>query len=208
MRERVCNDKRMIKIITLALVIFLMGCGQSTDEIGLLTYEEADSSTSHELLQMDESTEEIEGTEEELVSVYICGAVISPGVYEFEVGNRVTHAVDEAGGFASDAESQYWNLAQILTDGEKIYVPTKKEVESGFDGGVNPSSLNEDDGKININTASKEQLMTLTGVGEAKALSIISYRENNGNYSAIEDVMKISGIKDAVFNTIKDYIKV
>lgn len=203
--------KQIIKtIIIVYLIILTTGCGNKGQEVGLSSLEGSELVTTEDEVDTQEGEDTVlhEEAQESRISVYICGAVISPGVYEFEAGNRVTHAVDEAGGFASSADSQYWNLAQILTDGEKIYVPTKKEVESGFDGGVNTSSLNEDDGKININTASKEQLMTLTGVGEAKALSIISYRENNGNYSAIEDVMKISGIKDAVFNTIKDYIKV
>lgn len=205
------SKKNIVCLCILVLVIAIIGCGNDSEEIGLSSVE-----TSHTVIQEAELTEENnENTSSEMeeggdtISVYICGAVNTPGVYEFEVKDRVTHAIEKAGGFARDADTQFWNLAQLLSDGEKIYVPTIDQVKSGYISGDNSSEQGvASDGKININTATKEQLMTLTGVGEAKALSIISYRESNGNYTAIEDVMKISGIKDAVFNTIKDYITV
>lgn len=186
-----------------SLVIFITGCGNSGTEINLTTLDQLEDEI------VVEEDEKMENTEVTMISVYICGAVKSPGVYEFTMGDRLTQAIETAGGFSEEAQREYLNLAQQLKDGEMIYVPTEEEANSGYleaanrsDGGVDSS------GKININTATKEQLMTLTGVGEAKALSIISYRETNGNFSVIEDVMKISGIKDAVFNTIKDYITV
>lgn len=186
----------------ISFLVFITGCGSSETEIGLATLE----STENALLQENDEIEESEETESTLISVYICGAVNAPGVYEFKVGDRLTQAVEKAEGFTENAHGAYLNLAQLLSDGEMIYVPTKEEVKEGVTN--NSDSGLDNSGKININTASKDQLMTLTGVGESKALSIISYRESNGNFTAIEDVMKISGIKDAVFNTIKDYITV
>lgn len=205
--------KQIIKIITLCLVIIVTGCGNDREEIALSTMEPSEMGQLSEEQGIGELVEEesglVEDIEEALISVYICGAVKAPGVYEFSLGDRFSQAIDRAEGFTEEAHGEYLNLAQLLTDGEMIYVPTKEEVQSGYMAASSGSDSGVDsNGKININTASKEQLMTLTGVGEAKALSIISYRDTNGNFSAIEDVMKISGIKDAVFNTIKDYITV
>lgn len=185
-------------------------CGNNSQEIGLSPMNTLDAEDSGELLEDQDDNELNEDNKDDfIITVYICGAVNSPGVYEFSTSDRVTHAIERAGGFSSNADTQFWNLAQLLTDGEKIYIPTVSEVKGGYTTTTASGASGVDSsGKININTATKAQLMTLTGVGEAKALSIISYRETNGSYATIEDVMKISGIKDAVFNTIKDYITV
>ena len=124
-----------------------------------------------------------------------------------------------AGGTTSEADAAYLNQAEILTDGERIYVPTKAEVEDGKttqhmigaqEGTLGPSDTAEGaaGSLINLNTATKEELMTLTGIGEAKAASIISYRESKGSFSSIEDVKQVEGIKDGVFQKIKDSITV
>lgn len=201
-----CNRRTILGIICVAFLT--IGCGKTGDEIGLSSIEVTGAEDEQSVLGEEVIIEE-SNTVEEVVSVYICGAVNSPGVYEFKASERVTHAIDRAGGFTGNADTQFWNLAQVLTDGEMIYVPTKEEIKSGFTM-ANAVSENgvDSSGKVNINTASKDQLMSLAGVGEAKALSIISYRDINGSFAAIEDVMKISGIKDAVFNTIKDHITV
>ena len=86
------------------------------------------------------------------------------------------------------------NQAQVLKDEAKLYIPTEQETE--------------DSGKINLNMATKEELMTIPGVGEAKANQIISYREKNGSFSCIEDIMSISGIKEGLFEKIREYITV
>lgn len=203
--------KQMIKIIIVTLIMVITGCGNGNDEVTLSNYSGLESIHTNDILLEGENDKKdlVEDTEDILIYVYICGAVNNPGVYEFSIDERVTHAIERAGGFASNADMQFINLAQLLKDGEKIYIPTEVEVQEGYNLGFSSQASGVDSsGKININTATKEQLMTLTGVGEAKALSIISYRDTNGSFSAIEDVMKISGIKDAVFNTIKDYITV
>lgn len=210
-QSRVCTMKQMIKIIIVTLIMVITGCGNGNDEVTLSNYSGLESIHTNDILLEGENDKKdlVEDTEDILISVYICGAVNNPGVYEFSIDERVTHAIERAGGFASNADMQFINLAQLLKDGEKIYIPTEVEVQEGYNLGFSSQASGVDSsGKININTATKEQLMTLTGVGEAKALSIISYRDTNGSFSAIEDVMKISGIKDAVFNTIKDYITV
>ena len=150
----------------------------------------------------------------ENIYVYVCGAVNSPGVYEMNSEERVNQAIEKAGGFKEDAVKDYINLARKIEDGEKIYIPNQGELEAlkessiSFETKIN-ENLNEDkktDRKININTATKEELMQLKGVGEAKALLIITYREANGGFKEITDLMKIKGIKQKFFDKIKDNI--
>jgi competence protein ComEA len=124
-------------------------------------------------------------------------------VYEVENGSRICDVLELAGGFSEDAGTDYLNLAETVSDGEKVYVPTADELEVEL-----AAEEEADSGKININTATKEQLVTLPGIGESKADSIISYRTEHGGFSSIEEIMEIPGIKDAVFSKIKELITV
>ncbi len=151
--------------------------------------------------------EEIVGTEARFIAVHVCGAVVNPGVYQLEEGARVIQAIEAAGGVCAGAVQDYLNLAGLVKDGDKIYVPLENEVESGYI----PDSMGETKETvlcININTATKSELMQLPGIGESKADSIISYRKEHGNFKSTEDIMLINGIKEAVYSRIKDYIKV
>ena len=143
----------------------------------------------------------------ESVVVHVTGAVGAPGVYEIASGMRVVDAIEAAGGFLDNASDADLNLAQLLTDGEKITVLTKKQAKrqkKSEDSG----SISEDGGLVNINTASKEELMTLPGIGEAKADAIIEYRDNNGGFKSTDELMEISGIKEGVYSKIAQYITV
>ena len=124
---------------------------------------------------------------EELLHVFVCGAVVNPGVYRLKGQARVYEAVEAAGGFGTDADRDWLNLAETVQDGEKIRVYTAEETQklraSGLeDPGFSetPRMSSESSGigeKINLNTATREQLMTLSGIGEAKADAVIAYRE-------------------------------
>lgn len=173
--------RRKIIIMIFAMISLFSGC-TSKEEVPL-----EEVSVTNE-----EETEQIKR-----ICVYVCGAVVKEGVYELPKGSRVYEAVEQAGGFCENAASQQVNQAQVLEDEMKIYIPTLEEVEL---------SKTQDSGKINLNTATKDQLMTLPGVGESKANSIIEYREENGGFQKIEDIMEISGIKEGLFAQIKDYI--
>lgn len=145
--------------------------------------------------------------EKEPVIVHVSGAVVSPGVYEIDSGMRVYDAINAAGGFLDSASDDNLNLAQIITDGEKITVLTKKQakkIKKSDDG----KSSTDNNILININTASKEELMNLPGIGEAKADAIIEYRENNGGFKSTDEIMGISGIKEGVYSKIEKYITV
>ncbi len=143
--------------------------------------------------------------------VHICGAVYQPGVYEIEQGQRIYQVVERAGGYTPDAATDYLNLAEPVSDGMKLVVPSLSELAAGEvvpygTGGTGQAG--QTPGKININTASKEELMSLRGVGAARAEDIIRYREEQGKFGSIEDIMNIPGIKNAAFEKIKDNISV
>ena len=147
-------------------------------------------------------------SEEGNVYVYVCGAVNAPGVYELKEGARVYEAIQLAGGLTEAAAADAVNQARIVTDGEQIRVPTVEEAQSRGAGVAGEVTEGTENNKININTAGKEELMTLTGIGEAKAESIMDYREKNGSFTSIEELMQIEGIKEGVFNKIKDDITI
>lgn len=162
----------------------------------------------------EQMSEETVSLSEEIM-VHMCGAVINPGVYIVPQGSRVQDALLEAGGFREDACIDYVNLAEPLTDGSKIMIPTveqiKEQEKDSFAALSQESNSESNDAKeklININTADLEQLQQLTGVGEIRARSIIAYREENGAFQSITDIMKVSGIKEASYNKFKDEITV
>ena len=161
----------------------------------------------------------------DLMTVHVCGAVQKQGVYILPQGSRICDAVDAAGGFAADADTSWLNLAAVVEDASQIRIPTIEETQAlrddpDLNGAGSPylpvsgqrlsegePSSGEDD-RIDINTASREELMTLPGIGEVKAGQIISYREKNGRFETVEDIMKVPGIKKAGFEKLKEYITV
>jgi len=137
------------------------------------------------------------------IYVYVSGAVNAPGVYELLPGARAYEAIAAAGGLRADADEGYVNQAKEVFDGEQISVPAEGEAPelSGEGAGIT-------DGKVNINTAGAEALVTLSGIGESRAADIIAYRESHGPFASIEEIMQVSGIKEALFEKIKDSITV
>ncbi len=145
------------------------------------------------------------------VTVYVCGEVKKPGVYELRESSRVVDALIMAEGFTAAADRNHLNQAELLSDGGMIYVPSVEELENDGDAAEGSAVAQDKEGlgegaKVNINTADKAQLMTITGVGEAKAEKILAYRQQSGNFNTIEDIMNVPGIKEGMFNKIKDKI--
>lgn len=166
------------------------------------------------------------------IYIHVCGAVNRAGVYALPMGVRLFEAVEAAGGFSEEADSDYVNQAEVLLDGMKVQIPTKEQTKewelSGnatventvFTLGENASeqiiSQNELvkqqsetgslDGKVNINVADETTLCTINGIGQGRAKAIIAYREAHGAFSSIEEIMNIDGIKNATFEKIKDQI--
>lgn len=177
--------------------------GGTGSEIFLQEQDGADASLSGQ--ETVKASAEETHSRETPVWVYVCGAVQSPGVYELSAEDRICDAVDAAGGFCEDADQCAVNLAELLTDGSQIYIPQIGEstaVRSNEAGEAHLPDL------VNINTATKSQLMELPGIGAAKAEAILSYRESVGRFSCIEDIMQVSGIKEASFAQIKSLITV
>ena len=147
-----------------------------------------------------------ETQKEEKICVYVCGSVKKPGVYELAKEARIVSAIAAAGGFTKNASREGVNQAEHVKDGQQIYVPSHKEAKKQQK--VSSEKGASSDGRVNLNTASKEELMKLSGIGEAKASDIISYREENGSFEKPEDIMKIRGIKQGIYSKIKDMITV
>ena len=142
------------------------------------------------------------------IYVHITGAVKKPGVYIFEKKPRVIEVVEKAGGFKKNAATSVINQAELVEDGTQIVI--EKRGGTKTTGRDDPLGQEQRDGSvlIDINTAAREQLMTLDGIGESKAMAIIAYREEHGRFKKIEDIMNITGIKDGVFDKIKSQIRV
>lgn len=168
------------------------------------------------------------------IYVYICGAVVAPDVYALPEGSRVYEAVELAGGLAEDADADQVNLAVELSDGQKVRIPRKGEKLSEaqmlsdgsagiYGGSYGAESLGNGasdgtgsaagssgagTGLVNINTAGKEALMTLNGIGSTRAEAIIQYREAHGAFQSPRDLLKVNGIKEKTYEKIRGQISI
>ena len=152
----------------------------------------------------------------ETILVHVSGQVKKNTVVELDSGSRIKDAIESAGGLTKEADLTHINLAYILEDGEKIYIPKKGEkieeeevgvVGLGADTSVLPSSSSTKSSKININKATQTELESIPGVGPSTAQKIIDYREENGKFTSVEDIKNVSGIGNAKYEKMKDYIK-
>lgn len=193
------NKKQAIVVITIIMII------------GVIIYYIYINNDSKNMIQNEEfliENNEIQNTDrtEENIFVHISGAVNNEGVIELENNSRIKDAIENAGGLKENADISNINLASILEDGVKIYIPTIEENEEEVNNAKNECNYN--DNYININTATQTELESLPGIGPSTALKIINYRKENGKFSNIEDIKKVSGIGESKFNSIKDLIKV
>lgn len=158
----------------------------------------------------------------ETIVIHITGEVKNEGVIYLEKGARLVDAIKEAGGETKEADLSQVNLAYELQDGQKIYIPNKNEKISQYIIGINgetidsngtntgneSTSSSKEGAKVNINTATQNELDGLPGIGPALAQRIIDFREENGNFKSIEDIQNVKGIGDSKFDDIKDTIVV
>lgn len=196
----------LILVYAAALCMLCCGCGEK-DRAVLIgstkerTGEGASSEDTGESVYA--STESGESAEDAVIRVYVCGAVANPGVVEIPAGSRAEDALRAAGGFAAEAAREAVNLADWVSDGQKLYFPAEGEEAQRLEAAEDPDS-----GLVNINTADIAALCTLPGVGESRAADIIAWREANGGFDSCEDIMKVSGIKTAMYEKIRDLITV
>ena len=220
-------QKRYLVLILLFVLTILPGCTLRDSDIDftqaeeLIKSEEGADELSSDLQAMEQALADTEEepdalkapvTEPSGIFVYVCGAVLRPGVYELSEGSRVNDAVEAAGGFTEDADRNYVNLAAILSDAVKLQIPTVAEVQQGrMPGetfGAETSDTDSGNGLININRASREELTSLPGIGDATAEKIVRYRDEQGGFKSVEDIMNVSGIKEKLFSRIRDLITV
>uniref|UniRef100_UPI00403F023A helix-hairpin-helix domain-containing protein n=1 Tax=Candidatus Enterococcus willemsii TaxID=1857215 RepID=UPI00403F023A len=140
------------------------------------------------------------------IMVDIKGEVKKPGVYEIAAEARVKEVVMLAGGFTEQAEENQLNLAEKLTDQQMIYVPNKEEAVMVAP--VNVTSTSSQNVQVNINTADTNELQTLTGIGAAKAQAIIDYREENGLFKSVDDLIKVSGFGEKTVEKLREDITI
>lgn len=204
------NKKELIKIIVVIIIVI----------IAIIYYFYARSDEYEEIIEnqivlldnVSNIEDNIENNKQEVskIKVYIIGEINKPGVIEVEEGARLEDVIILAGGTTNSSDLSKVNLAYIVEDGEKIYIPSIYENSQESDEKLNNSdyiiSENKKDEKVNINNADINDLCKLAGVGESLAKKIITYREANGKFKNIEDLKNVSGIGDKKYEGLKDYI--
>ena len=218
MRKRTRGKGTLILAAGIILPLLLYGCtGRREGEVLLLTEREAGTVESRleenrqEAVSSGEDrkqgAEEAEQSRETMrIKVYVCGAVRCPGVVELSPGSRVEDALRAAGGFGENAAQEAVNLADWVSDGQQLYFPETGGEMAGQETAVRETE--KEQGLVNINTAGPDRLCTLPGIGPSRAADIVAYREKNGGFSSCSDIMKVSGIKNSVYEKICDMITV
>ena len=221
--------------VILSMLFILGGCSPTSYLESDTPEDEVEAAVEDDMDPEDGASSEkeaIPSKEEGTLFVQVAGAVKSPGVYELPQGARVFEAIELAGGLKKNADDVSLNQAQLLSDGEKIYVCRAGELEEsavdgsdvreagvsdgvggvqetgGFGSGNGSNGGASVDGKVNINTAGADELKTLSGIGDAKAQAILSYREAHGGFQSVDELTQVDGIGDATLLKLKDYITI
>lgn len=226
MRENIFNYlKNNIIILIISFILFLISIFE-------FVYFYKNVNDKNETINSYENSsfELKEEVKEENIIVDIKGEIKKPGVYNIKVGSRVNDLINEAGGLSKNANTRFINLSKRLEDGEVIVIYSNKEIndakkndklevsapcvceEVKNDACYNDNNTNNKTNNsskiVNINTASIQELTVLNGIGESKAKAIVNYRDKNGKFKTIKDIMNVSGISETLFSKIKDYITV
>lgn len=187
---------RLICVIAIGSMLLLTSCGNG-DATTILTVE------AENIDVKEQNGENAIGHPAANIVVYVCGAVQNPGVVELPEGSRAADALEAVGGLLAEAQSDYVNLAAKLEDAQKLYFPTVEEAEI-----LLQEARENISGLVNINTADKNRLCTLPGIGDARADAIIAYREQEGDFCSKEEIMEVPGIKQNAYDKLQGYITV
>ena len=225
--KNIMNNKIIIIIIIIIIAILVILIYFTNDnENNLEILEQAEVQKNEENIQNENKQEEIKEEQKETIAIHITGEVKNPGIIYLKKGARIADAIKLAGGATKNAGLDKVNLAYILEDGQKIYIPNKKEkikqneyiisnsgenvlVEEGGNNKTNtaePISSKGEKNKVNINSANQTELETLPGIGPSLAQKIIEYREQNGKFQKIEDIKNVKGIGNSKYINIKELI--
>lgn len=204
------DKKVLIKVVAgiLLLVIAFFFYLSKEKDSGPIHVEDLSLST---LQEISEETEE-EPPPTAMIVVDVAGSVMMPSVVTLPEGSRVYEAIDLTGGLKGEADTTNISLAQVLSDGEKLYIPSKEEIKAGLvpHASAGPAAMGtgKQNGLININTADSAALQQLSGVGPSTAEKIIRYRTEEGKFNKIEDLKNVSGIGEKTFEKLKEKITV
>lgn len=192
------NISTKMKIVIVAISIIIVAT------IGIYIFKQTQENEKNYY----ETEENMETKEKNInqITIHITGEVNNPGIVMLDEGARIVDALEAAGGETQNADINKLNLAYVLDDGEKLYIPGKNEEEKEYITRGNGNQTKT--AKVNINTAQIEELSTLPGIGEATANKIIEYRKENGKFEKIEDIKNVAGIGDSKFQNIKEMLKV
>ena len=206
----------IVAFIVLFITYYIINKANNSKYINLETeeFQEQEENEDNKLINNDNIELKSEGKKvDEKMVIHVTGAVKKPGIVKVDNNSRIADVIEEAGGTTENADLSKINLAYMVEDGQKIYVPSiedKEDVKTiENDAGeriVEKSKDTNSATKININTASQTELETLNGIGTSTALKIINYRNENGNFKNIEDIKNVPGIGDSKFENIKAYI--
>lgn len=185
------------------------GCGGETIVVSEPSESVKDEkNAASENVPSEEKTESV--TSADKIIVYVCGAVENPDVYELEPGARINDALEAAGGFSWDADMNMINLAEPVSDGQRVYFPVQGEDMTGDSQDMNAALetdiYGDDTSLVNINKAGVSELTQLPGIGETRAGQIVEYRENHGKFSSKEDLKNVSGIGDSTYEKLESHI--
>lgn len=218
--------KENLKYIILGVIILFM-------IISVVSYINVDDSVTGEEAIEEKESKVNKNSSTGKYYVDIKGAVKNPGVYKLKEKSRVIDVINASGGLLEDADTSIINLSKIIEDEMVIIIYTKEEIEKYKNNEINSTSsitqkieentktiddnndveiknknISKTNSKVNINTADKKTLLTITGIGESKANNIIKYRDEKGYFNSIEDIKNVSGIGDSLYEKIKKYITV
>lgn len=238
---------KIIAILVLLIIFFTVSyfIYADSDNKDAFNDEEVLNNSANEINNNLETNDNFNAKNNKKIIVHVDGEVNIPGIVELNEGDRISNAIEKAGGIKENANLKNINLAFFVEDGMKIYIPsnTNKKGENNMEfdnefviknnfaedkddlleeleyvtkesggasleafSGTDNNSKNTKNKKININSANQEELMSLPGIGDATALKIIDYRNNNGKFNTIEDIKNVKGIGDSKFENIKDFI--
>lgn len=216
MTEIIIKNKKIISIIIAIIILIVIGIYFIINNFEKNENEFEISNIEFEENKIENINAEIE--EKSQIIVHIAGEILNPGVISLDEGARIIDAINKAGGITNEADLSKVNLAYILEDAQKIYIPNvnEKEIIENMSSEIVKSGSTQENSntgeklkngeKININTATQKELKKLTGIGESIALRIINYRKENGKFNTIEDIKNVSGIGESKFNKIKNDI--
>lgn len=214
-RDNAMNKTIIILILSVVITVLAAACGEqeivlseSSAQVGTLATEAAQENVT-EAGEIRE-TSPLPTEPAETLYVYVCGEVVTPGVYALAQGARIYEAVTLAGGLTEDADAAVINQAETVTDGMMIRIPAVGSETAVTAAAAATGQVTASDGttRIDINTADAAALMTLPGIGESKAAAIIAWRQENGGFTATEDLKNVSGIGDSTYERLSSLITV